>query len=196
MDSLGTSSLAPTQLVEFDCDEWLAQRNGDTGELISIQPVAGTWTLIGGEDRRRFCERGMNVKALFACPRCAQVGLIPEGFNPPKDRGDTLPLPEMHCRRCDFTCRAILKKWDQRKLYCVTYETKKGDSLQPHKEYLHAVDQEEALAFFWAGHGGQVSLSTDISSAIPKDGTITNLVGVAPVIGFFANPKSERKLIV
>lgn len=149
--------------------------------MVKINPVPGTWTLIGGEDRRRFGEKGMDVKALFACPRCNQVGFISEGFNPPKDMGDTKPLPELHCRKCQFGCRIILKDWDKRRLYCACYETRDGDSLKTHKEYLHAENDNEAKQFFWAQHGNEV----------------TNLVGIAPVISFFTqNPKDDRILIV
>ena len=167
-------------VLEFPCEEWVAVRTS-TGEMVSAHPVAGTWTLIGGEDRRRFFERGLNVKALFACPRCKQIGIIPEGFNPPTELGDTKPLPELHCRMCNFGCRIILKDWDKRRLYCAAYETRDGDTLKPHKDYLHAVDELEAKKFFWAQHPG---------------GEVTNLVGIAPVIGFFAKSKDERKLIV
>ena len=173
-----TAASAP--VVGFPCESWHAVRDGSTGELVAIDPVAGTWTLIGGEDRRRFADRGLNVKALVACPRCSHVGFIPEGFDPPKALGDTLPLPEMFCRKCQFGCRVVLEKWDQRKLYCAAYETRKGESLEPHKEYLHAEDDAEAKKFFWSQHGAEV----------------THLVGIAPVVGFFAKDKNERFLVV
>lgn len=180
-----TATQVEAEIIEFPCEEWPAARDKDTGILVSLYPVAGTWTLIGGEDRRRFSERGINVKAMFACPRCKQIGMIPEGFNPPKDKGDTVPLPEMHCRQCKFGCRVILKQWDKRRLYCIAYETRgigkdKGLTIQEHKEYLHAENELEAKLFFWAAHGKEV----------------TNLVGVAPVVGFFAQDKNERILIV
>jgi hypothetical protein len=146
------------------------------GELISLHPVAGTWTLLGGEDRRRFSEKGMDVKAMFACPRCAQIGLIPEGFNPPVEFGDTKPLPELHCRKCMFGCRATLKEWDKRKLYCAAFETHENNVLNTHKQYLHATDEVEGKKFFWAQYN-------------PLE---VHLVGIAPVVGFFA--KSEKDL--
>jgi len=194
----GANIIQNVETIEFPYEEWAAARNRDTGELVGLDPIPGTWTLIGGEDRRRFAEKGMNVKAMFTCPRCNQIGVIPEGFKPPVELGDTKPLPELHCRKCKFGCRIVLKNWDKRKLYCVAYETKKGDTLEAHKEYLHAEDEVEAVKFFWAQHGGQVRVATgnEQLDRIVRDGTITNVVGVAPVVGFFANPKNERMLVV
>ena len=178
MTSIATQSV---EIVTFKCEEWVATRTTN-GELISVKPIGGTWTLVSGEDRQRFAEQHkMSVKAFFACPRCEQIGIIPESFNPPTQHGDTEILPELHCRRCDYSCRVILEKWDQRKLYCACYETRDGDTLKPHKQYLHAVDEAEATKFFWAQHGLEV----------------TNLVGIAPALGFFLpNPKDDRVLVV
>ena len=177
MSSVATQSITT---VEFPCEEWAATRTLQ-GEIIGVNPIPGTWTLISGEDRRRFAERGIDLKAFFACPRCNKIGFINEGFNPPKKFGDTEVLPELHCRKCKFICRIILKNWDKRRLYCACYETRSGDTLQPHKEYLHAEDEAEASKFFWAQHGREV----------------TNLVGIAPAIGFFMpNPKDDRILVV
>ena len=181
----GANILQTVETVTFPCEEWPATRNRDTGELVGLRPLPGTWTLISGEDRRRFAKRGMSLKALFACPRCSQIGFIPEGFKPPTALGDTVELPEMHCRRCKFGCRAILKDWDKRKLYCVAFETRgkgneKGETIESHKENHHAEYELEAKVFFWAQHGAEV----------------THVVGIAPVVGFFAKDKAERKLIV
>jgi hypothetical protein len=177
MSSVATQSV---EIIEFPCEEWIATRS-PKGELVGIQPIPGTWTLVSGEDRRRFSERGIDAKAFFSCPRCNQVGFIGEAFNPPKKLGDTELLPELHCRKCQFGCRIILKNWDKRHLYCACYETRDGDTLCPHKEYLHAEDEQEARKFFWAQHGREV----------------TNLVGIAPAIGFFMpNPKDDRILVV
>ncbi|VVB55239.1 Uncharacterised protein [uncultured archaeon] len=171
---------AKSETIEFPCEEWIATRTPQ-GELIGINPVPGSWTMISGEDRRRFAERQMNVKAFFACPRCNQVGFIPEGFKPPVTLGDTRPLGELHCRKCGFYCNVILKDWDKRILYCACYETRQGDSLEPHKEYLHAENELEAKGFFWSQHGREV----------------TNLVGIAPAIGFFMEkPGDDRILLV
>lgn len=185
MDEVKDTMSAATQsvqLVEFPCEEWAAMRTPE-GELVSINPVAGTWTLLGGEDRRRFYEKGMDVKAMFACPRCAKVGFIPEGFKPPVAFGDTQELPEMHCRQCQFGCRAVLKEWDKRKLYCAVFETwpEGSKELTSHKQYLHAIDENEAKKFFWAQYN-------------PLK---VNLVAIAPVIGFFAqSEKDDRNLVV
>lgn len=175
-----TAAVQSVELVEFPCEEWLALRTPE-GELVSINPVAGTWTLLGGEDRRRFHSKGLNVKAMFACPRCNKIGFIPEGFNPPVELGDTTELPELHCRQCQFGCRVILKEWDKRKLYCAVFETYADKKLATHKQYLHAIHEAEAKKFFWA----QYSPFT------------VNLVAIAPVIGFFAkSEKDDRNLTV
>jgi uncharacterized C2H2 Zn-finger protein len=168
------------ETVTFPCEDWVAMRSPQ-GELVSVNPIAGTWCLVGGEDRRRFADKGMDVKAFFACPKCTHVGFISESFAPVVKLGDAEPTPPMRCKRCNLVFRVILKDWDKRKLYCACYETATADSLATHKVYLHAEDELEAKKFFWAQHGSEV----------------TNLVGIAPVIGFFTpNPKDERKLIV
>lgn len=177
MTAVATQSV---QLVEFPCEEWVAMRTPE-GELVSLNPVAGTWTLLGGEDRRRFSEKGMNVKAMFACPRCKKIGFIPEGFNPPVEFGDTKELPELNCRACQFGCRVVLKEWDKRKLYCAVFETWKDNALKTHKHYLHAIEEVEAKKYFWAQYS-------------PLEVT---LVAIGPVIGFFAkSEKDDRNLVV
>lgn len=174
------TAIQDVQTITFPCEEWHATRTPQ-GELVSIKPMPGTWTLISGEDSRRFAEKGVDVKGFFACPRCGQVGFIASTFNPPKELGDTKPLPEMTCRHCNFSFRVILKDWDKRRLYCACYETFNGTNVDTHKEYLHAQDEAEANKFFWAQHGLEVY----------------KLVGIAPVIGFFVpNPKNDRVLVV
>jgi transcription elongation factor Elf1 len=169
-----------TQIITFPCEEWAAARTPE-GELVSVNPVPGTWTLLSGEDRRRFAERQMSVKALFACPRCNQVGMISESFNPPTKLGDTEVLPELFCRKCQFHCNVILKDWDQRKLYCACYDTIINGTTRLVKEYLHAIDEAEATKFFWAQH-----------SLVD----VVKLIGIAPSIGFFMqNPKNDRILL-
>jgi len=175
------------EVIEFPCEEWFVTRTPQ-GELVGVNPIPGTWTLISGADRQSFAKRKLNVKALFACPRCKQIGFIPEGFNPPKELGDTKPLPELHCRKCGFGCRIVLKNWDKRRLYCACYETHEGSDLQllvAHKEYLHGEDEVEATKFFWAQHGPGITP------------VVVNFIGIAPVIGFFLeNPKNDNLLIV
>ena len=46
--------------IEFPCEDWIVTRTKE-GEMVSVNPVAATWTLVSGEDRRRFAERGMDV---------------------------------------------------------------------------------------------------------------------------------------
>lgn len=165
--------------IEFPYEEWIVLRKPD-GEIASVRPVKGTWTLLGGEDRRRMAMRGLHIKGLISCPECSQTSFLSASFDPPKHLGDGKPSCEYKCNHCSLVCRLILKDWDRRKLYCVCYETRNGDGLAAHKEYLHAVDELEARKFFWASHGKEV----------------TNLVGVAPALGFFAEDKDERKLVV
>ncbi|HEX6826564.1 MAG TPA: hypothetical protein VF077_09650 [Nitrospiraceae bacterium] len=175
-----TAAVQSVELVTFPCEEWVAMRTPE-GELVSINPVAGTWTLLGGEDRRRFHQKGMNVKAMFACPRCNKVGFIPEGFKPPVQFGDTQELPELHCRACHFGCRVVLKDWDKRKLYCAAFEVTVNGVMKVEKQYLHAEDEAEAKKFFWAQYS-------------PLK---VYLVAIAPVIGFFAkSEKDEKNLVV
>ena len=177
---MNSVTVQSVETITFPCEEWLVTRTPQ-GEIVGIKPIAATWTLLGTEDIRRFAEKGLDVKALFACPRCSQVGFISSQFNPTKELGDTKPLPELHCRKCQFGCRIILKDWDKRRMYCACYTTGYGDTAIPHKDYLHAEDEAEAHKFFWAQHGAEV----------------TELIGIAPVIGFFMpNPKDDRVLVV
>ena len=178
------NSQAVTQLVEtieFPCEEWFVQRTPQ-GEMVTIKPIPGSWTLLSPEDQYRFIQQGLDAKALFACPRCNQIGIISSEFNPTKELGDTKPLPELHCSKCHFGCRIILKNWDKRRLYCACFETLDvNQQVCPNKEYLHAEDEVEARKFFWAQHGIEV----------------IHLVGIAPVIGYFApNPKNDKILVV
>ena len=143
-----------SQTIEFPCEEWLVTRTPQ-GEIVSIRPIAGTWTLLSFEDQKRFGEKGQDIKAMFACPRCKQIGFISSAFNPPRELGDTQPLPELHCNQCQFVCRIILKNWDKRRLYCACYETLDVDqNVLTNKDYLHAEDELEAHKFFWAQHPG------------------------------------------
>lgn len=179
-----TNAVATTtvETIEFPCEDWFVQRTPQ-GELVSIRPVPGTWTLLSVEDRQRFAEQGRPTKALFACPRCQQIGFVGEDFKPPTVLGDTKPLPELHCIQCHFVCRIIFKGWDQRRLYCAIYETRlPNGSIQSHKDYLHAEDEFEARKYFWAQH--------------PNNDVYT-FIGIAPVVGFFLeNPKDDKILLV
>jgi hypothetical protein len=171
--------LQQVETITFPCEEWLVLRKPE-GEIASIRPIKGTWTLLSGEDRRRMAEQGLFVKGLIACPRCNQTTFLPATFDPPIDVRDGKPPCEYQCRKCKLVCRIILLKWDYRKLYCACYETREGDSIKTHKEYLHAANEPEARKFFWAQHGSEV----------------TNLVGIALAVGFFATDKKAQKLIV
>lgn len=167
------------ETITFTCEEWVAARTPQ-GELVSVNPVPGTWTLLSGEDRRVFAERGIDVKGLCACPRCKAITIIPESYKPMVHRGDTLPSGDLRCNQCNHVCRIVLKDWDQRKLYCACYEKVIEGTLRLLKTYLHAIDDTEATKFFWAQH----SVTEGIK-----------LVGIAPAIGFFMkDQKSDRIL--
>ena len=167
--------------VTFPKEEWLVQRTKD-GALVSIKPIPGTWTLLSPQDQWWYVQQGLDYKAAFSCPRCSQIGFISSKFDPPKEYGHTKVLPELHCRQCNFGCKVVFKNWDQRRLYCACFETlDSNQDVMPNKEYLHAEDHAEAHKYFWAQHGREV----------------INLVGIAPVIGYFpVNPKSDKILVV
>lgn len=176
-----TASAGSVRIVTFPNEEWVAVREEHTGKLVSVVPVPGTWTLVGAQDQYQLALEGKDIKAFFACPRCNQIGIIGSEFKPELELGDTKPSPEMFCRKCKFGFRAVLKEWDKRKMYCACYETKTRDSFDTHKEYLHAADEAEAHKFFWAQH---------------KPHEISCLVGIAPVVGFFAKDDNARILVV
>lgn len=187
--STSSATSQSVETIDFPCEEWIVTRTPQ-GEMVSVKPIPGSWTLVSGEDCRTFAERGMDVKALFACPRCQQIGFIPSTFNPPKELGDAKLPHELHCRQCQFVCRVVLKDWDKRRLYCACYETiaTVGDSVTTHKEYLHAEDEIEARKFFWAQHS-LIEMQNNKQVAL-------HLVGIAPAIGFFVpNPKDDRILV-
>lgn len=165
--------------ITFPHEEWIAVR--DHGKLVSVKPIPGTWTLLAAEDRMELAKKRLYVKGLIACPRCNESSFLPETFDPPKELGDGKPPCEYKCAQCGLICRIILKDWDRRKLYCACYETIRApDDIKTHKQYLHAITEDEARHYFWAQH----------------QPTITHLVAIAPVIGFFAEDKEAKHLIV
>lgn len=167
------------ETITFPHEEWVAVRTKE-GRIASVRPVPGSWTLLAVEDREHLAKRRLFVKGLISCPRCQQTAFLPETFDPPKELGDGKPPCEYRCGGCDLVCRIILKDWDQRKLYCACYETRDGDSLKPNKQYMHAITEEEARFYFWAQHKSEV----------------THLVAIAPVVGFYAQDKDAKHLIV
>lgn len=174
-----TLAVQTTETIEFTCEEWIAARTPQ-GELVSVNPVPGTWTLLSGEDRRKFAERGIDVKGLCACPRCKAITIIPESYKPILHQGDTAPSGDLRCNQCDHVCRIVLKQWDQRKLYCACYEAIINGTVRLLKTYLHAVDDQEALKFFWAQH-------------TPLE--VSKLVGIAPAIGFFVQDTKNDRIL-
>jgi hypothetical protein len=101
------------------------------------------------------------------------------------DNAKDLILPSWHCRQCNFTCKVVLVDWDKRKLYCAAYETYPDDSTKiiTHKEYLHAESDQDAKIQFWNGR-------------LTSEKARINLIGIAPVIGFFVMDDQGRKLEV
>lgn len=164
--------------ITFPHEEWVAIR--DHGKLVSVKPVPGTWTLLAVEDRIELARKRLYVKGLIACPRCKESSFLPESFNPPQELGDGKPPCEYRCTSCSLICRIILKDWDRRKLYCACYEIIRGKDIEPQKQYFHAVTEDEARHYFWAQHAPAV----------------THLAAIAPVIGFFAEDKDAKQLIV
>lgn len=164
--------------ITFPHEEWIVVRNRE-GKLISVKPIPGSWTLLAVEDRMQLAQKRLYVKGLIACPKCQQASFLPETFDPPKELGDGKPPCEYRCA-CGLVCRIILKDWDQRKLYCACYETIQGKDIEPHKQYFHAITEGEAHHYFWAQHRPD----------------ITHLVAIAPVVGFFAEDKDAKHLIV
>jgi hypothetical protein len=167
------------ETITFPHEEWVVIRNTDSKQLVSVRPVPGTWTLLSVEDRLQMAGKGLYIKGLIACPRCKEASFLPESFDPPKELGDGKPPCEYKCA-CGLICRIILKDWDRRKLYCACYEDIRGNDIRAQKRYLHAITEDEARCYFWAQHNPAT----------------THLVAIAPVIGFFAEDKDEKRLIV
>jgi hypothetical protein len=166
-----------TATITLPYEEWAALTS-PTGELVSLRPVKGTWTLISAREQERLAKQGIGIKAAMACPRCGHPALLPSTFDPPKELGDGKPITAFVCNKCMLESSVIFKDWDRRKLYCVCYETRKGSTIQTHKEYLHAETEVEARKNFWASHGDEV----------------THVVGIAPAIGFFVKDNHGEKL--
>lgn len=156
--------------VEFPCEPW------PMGERGSILPISGTWTLLPFALQVQH-----KVKGIVSCPRCAVAGFLRHNLPVQLDRGDAAAELRYQCTGCQFVCKAVFKDWDRRKLYCCAYESATPSGIKANKEYLHAESEEEARNFFWAGK---------------KAGEVSNLVGVAPVVGYIPVDKDERKLVV
>jgi len=165
------------ETITFPHEEWVVIR--DHGKLTDVRPIPGTWTLLSPEDRERLAKQRLYVKGLISCPHCKTASFLPEDFDPPKELGDAKPPCEYRCT-CGLVCKIILKDWDRRKLYCACYENTVNGEISTHKQYLHAITEAEATYNFWAQHN-------------PK---ITHLAAIAPVVGFFAEDKDAKRLMV
>lgn len=164
--------------IEFACIPW---RTRMTDQGLQIQPERGTWTLMPSEH-----PMAKDAKGILSCPNCARMYvLLPDMGEPstnPKDR----TLSSIRCN-CGLIARAILRDWNKRILYCAAFETRDSDgNLTPNKEYMHAESEQDAKTQFWASH----------PPSNPPSNFWINLIGIAPVVGYFALDKQEKKLTV
>lgn len=157
--------------VEFPCIPWVMRG-------MEILPQTGTWTPAPEPVVRR-----LGIKGILSCPRCAHVcGISDELGAKGEDNPSTLVLKQWHCDNCHLQRRVILNEWDKRKLYCAAFECMIGGVLTPCKEYMHAESDQDALAQFWNGR--------------TASDNVVRLVAVAPVIGYFVQDTTGRKLNV
>ena len=160
--------------VEFPCIPWCT-RSGNRG--LEIQPVPATWTLMPSEH-----PLAKSAKGIISCPRCALMFILLPEMGEPTDKPQNRLLSSWHCE-CGFTARAILLDWNKKTLYCAAFETVDlNGKLVANKDYMHAESEADAKEQFFALH--------------PPMDRVVKLVGVAPVIGFFALDKQEKKLTV
>lgn len=159
--------------VRFPCATWEVQ-----GE--SIEPVKGTWALPPERLRHVFERMGVadKVRGLVACPQCRTPSILTSEIVT-EDKGQHIGLmPLLRCAGCPFACVATFEDWDQRKLYCVIYDT----PTRQIKEYYHGNSQADVTEQFWNGH--------------VHDRSIVRVVGIAPVIGYFVDDKEGLELHV
>lgn len=166
-----------SQLVRFPCIAWEVQ--GD-----SILPVKGTWALPPAHLRHVFQRIGVDekVRGLIACPNCSTPSILTSDIVETDNVDHVGVMPLLRCSQCPFSCRAILEKWDTRRLYCVAFETRVGDEIRPNKEYYHGDSQVDVAEQFYNGH--------------LMDHNIINIVGIGAVIGYFVDDKEGMKLHV
>jgi hypothetical protein len=133
--------------IAFPLTPWIVE--GTYGER--MQPIAGTWTLAP----ETLCRQG--IKGIISCPNalCKQAALI--GWDMGAMDNGCLQLNRFQCAKCGFLCNARLQAWDTRKLFCVAYELLGIEDGKPtaygRKEYLHAENRGQALAYFVGGTG-------------------------------------------
>lgn len=162
-----------TQVVMFPCEPWQWKPNEG-----SIQPIKGTWTLAPLEVRVK-----QNILALVSCPNCGLATLLTEELvtlNPLTHNGE---MPLLRCAGCPFACQPVFLEWDKRKLFCAAYEKIIEGKIKAFKEYMHAEDVNEARKNFLAGHCNDI---------IP----VSNIVGIARVIGYIVQDDKGEKLSV
>ena len=162
------------QTIEFECKPW-ATRMTDKG--LQVQGIPGTWTLIPPEH-----PLVKSAKGIVCCPKCSTMHILTPDMGEQGDNRVDRVFPCMRCP-CGLVARAVLRGWDTRNLYCAAFETLDSRcKVVANKEYLHAETEEEAKRNFWAAH--------------PQTDRYIKLVGIAPVIGYFATDKQEKKLVV
>jgi len=155
------------ETVEFPCEPWVTRG-------LEILPESGTWTLAPQSVWH------LGIKGILSCPRCSEACGILHDMGEKADNPSHLTIKQWHCQKCHFQCRPMLLDWDKRKLYCAAFETLVDGVLKANKEYMHAVDEQDATAQFWNGR-------------IAAD-NVVKLVGVAPAIGYFVQDTQGRKL--
>jgi hypothetical protein len=163
-----------TQAVRFPCMTWEVQ-----GE--SIQPVKATWSLPPMHLRHIFERLGVEdkVRGLVSCPNCGKTSIVTTDLVTEDKIAHTATLPLLRCSDCPFACEAVFEEWDQRKLYCVAYETTSEPLI---KEYFHGFDTKDVGDQFWNGH--------------LHDRNIVRVIGIAIVIGYFVDDNKGLKLHV
>ena len=171
-ENMGAQQIERT--IEFKCVPW---RTRMTDKGLQAQGVHGTWTLIPAE--HPFAK---TAKGIVCCPECGKMFLVTPEMGEQGDRPYDRIFPAFRCE-CGLIAKAVLLDWGKKTLYCAAFETRDPNGkLVANKEYMHAESEEDAKKQFWAAH--------------PQMDVWVHLVGVAPVIGFFALDKAERKLTV
>jgi len=167
------SASQSARVIEFPCIPWKLDDGG-------IHPEKGSWTLTPQSLR----ELRPEIEALLCCPNCSAVmpfAKLPTDDIDRKHQTGVLTRRDLQCK-CGLLFTAKLLDWDKRRLYCVAYETFRGLEIVPHKEYLHAETDVQARYFFEQGHVRERY----------------NIVGIAPVVGYFADEKDRdaKRLMV
>lgn len=95
------------------------------------------------------------------------------------------PNPSCECMTCQEYRESIRMRNPEMTLYCraYTYWDQRTKTWVGDKEYTHAFTIEEARLIFWRSENEQAY-------------RVLNIVGVAPVIGYFVTDKYGKELTV